>query len=201
MTLKDWNIKKMNIAPILALGLWIISALCFVFGLNFKNPMGISLWGVDLGIIVASMLSIIMTGVQLMGNGKSLKELQRDDPIFFIGWVATYFLGIASNVNTLLMILGVSNIYLEGIIAVSLGAIIEIMPEKIIIRWLKAQTPEVKLPNKDNNPAQRFPGKFQTKSSQVANNQYHKPTPGPIGGKRQEYPNPLEMLARLEDER
>lgn len=132
MNLKSWNTYKMYAAPFVALVLWGISVICFVFGLNFKNPLIVM--GTDISLPFSFALAMCMTVIQVVGNGRDNK----DDGIFKWIWWASYVLGISSNTNTLLGILGLNNTLLEWGVAVPLGAIIEIAPEKLIVMWIEA---------------------------------------------------------------
>ena len=153
MTVKWWNENKMILAPVASAIMWLVSVLCFVFGLSFKNPMGVMVGNVDVSIFIAFALSIANTIIQLIGNGQDFEKM---DGVFKAGWYASYVLGIASNVNALIGILGIGNVMLEWAVAVSLGSMIEIMPEKLIVVWLKS------VPNK---------------SAQQGNNQQSKDQP------------------------
>lgn len=149
MSIKWWNENKMVLAPVAAGIMWVVSALCFVFGLSFKNPMGVMVGSYDISILIAFALSVANTIIQLIGNGQDISKM---DGVFKIGWYSSYVLGIASNVNALIGILGINNPFLEWAVALSLGSMIEIMPEKLIVVWLKA------IPNKAqpiNNPPKK----------------------------------------------
>lgn len=138
ITLAWWSKNKMWLAPVAALIMWSISVLCFVFGLSFKNPMGITIWNIDVSIVIASSLSLANTIIQLIGNGQDEEEM---DGVFKVGWYASYVLGIASNINALLGIIGIESKILEWAVCGALGTMIEIMPEKLIIAWLKSFSP------------------------------------------------------------
>ena len=135
MTLKWWNENKLYMAPVASGILWITSVMCFVFGLSFKNPVGYTLGMWDVSVWVAFALSLANTIIQLIGNGQKFEEM---DVVFKAGWVASYILGISSNVNALLQILGMNNVGLEWGVALSLGTMIEVLPEKLIVIWLKS---------------------------------------------------------------
>lgn len=149
MSLKWWNTNKMWLAPVAALIMWAVSVLCFVFGLSFKNPMGVMVGKFDVSILIAFSLSIANTIIQLIGNGKDPKDM---DTVFRVGWGASYVLGIASNVNALLGILGMGNVWLEWMVATSLGTMIEVMPEKLIVIWLKTMNTLPKPQQQNNAP-------------------------------------------------
>lgn len=138
---ETWNKYKMWLAPFVAIFLWLISVICFVYGLSFKNP--ILIMTKDVSLFIAFGLSLSNTAIQVLGNGMKL-ESDNTDGVFFWIWIASYALGISSNTNTLLQVLGIESKVLEWIIAIALGAIIEIAPEKMIIMWLRSFKPEKK---------------------------------------------------------
>lgn len=128
-----WTENKLKLALLPALIFWVVSGICFVFGLSFENPIGVSLAGLDLMIWVAIGLSIANTVIQIIGN-------DQDDisTVLFVGWMASYALGIGSNVNTLLSVLHVDSVFLEWTICIALGAMIEVLPEKLLVIFLKS---------------------------------------------------------------
>lgn len=171
MTLKWWNDNKMWLAPFAALIMWTVSMFCFIFGLSFKNPTGVVIGKLDAAMWVAIFLSVANTIIQLIGNGKKVEEM---DFVFKVGWYSSYALGISSNVNFLLGILGMNNPFLEWVVSISLGAMVEIMPEKLVIMWLKSlnskpnDQPQKYIPqHKPNNPMPNFrPANNQPKPRQ-----------------------------------
>lgn len=149
MTLKQWNELKSWMAPITALILWVISVICFVFGLSFKDPIMVA--GYDLTLYIAFAIAMCNTFIQLIGNGNTEKD---ESGVFTWIWRASYLLGIASNSNALLQMIGISSPILEWSVALSLGAIIEIAPEKLIMIWLKSIRPNPSYSrNQGNNNA------------------------------------------------
>lgn len=196
MSLKWWNTNKMWLAPVAALIMWTVSVLCFVFGLSFKNPMGVMLGKFDVSILIAFSLSIANTIIQLIGNGKDPKDM---DSVFQVGWVASYVLGIASNVNALLGILGMGNLLLEWLVALSLGTMIEVMPEKLIVIWLKTLNSQPKPQQNNNQPK---------KQNYLDKNVYYRPnipnkhgvmTKLPVAhSKPQPYPRPSSYLQTVQ---
>lgn len=188
MSLKWWNENKMWLAPVAALIMWTVSVLCFVFGLSFKNPMGIMVGKVDISVAIAFALSIANTIIQLIGNGQDFEKM---DGVFKVGWYSSYVLGIASNVNALIGILGINNPLLEWSVALSLGSMIEIMPEKLIVVWLKSIPAKSKQPQPIYKPVQQNQNsqakKYQPQHKPtlggvrepLSNNQYHRPSPKP----------------------
>lgn len=152
-----WAENKMWLAPFASLIMWTISVLCFVFGLSFKNPMGVQVGSMDLSIAIAFALSLSNTIIQLIGNGQDVEKM---DFVFKVGWYSSYVLGIASNINALLTIIGISNPWLEWAVCGALGSMIEIMPEKMIVIWLKGMNKKVEAqqPYRSQQQAQHYPG-------------------------------------------
>lgn len=206
MSIKWWNENKMWLAPVAALIMWAVSVLCFVFGLSFKNPMGVMVGNVDISIVIAFALSISNTIIQLIGNGQDFEKM---DGVFRIGWYSSYVLGIASNVNALLGILGINNIMLEWAVALSLGSMIEIMPEKLIVVWLKTQ-PTSKLQAPINQPKKPLNNPYRPELPKSLPRQqvnqkpvFHSVRPIPVAhSKPQPYPreSPYLNLVRGADE-
>lgn len=130
-----WNTNKLKLALIPALAFWITSMLCFVFGLSFQNPVGVLLGKWDISIWIAIMLSLGNTIIQIIGNDQEAEKL---GPVLTIGWYASYALGVGSNVNALLSILHINSVGLEWVICISLGSMIEVMPEKLLVMFLKS---------------------------------------------------------------
>lgn len=149
-----WNKYKMWLAPFASLFLWGISVIAFVWGLSFKNPLVV--YGFDATMYIAFGLSVCNTIIQLIGNGMKIDGNQTDNVFFWI-WVASYALGISSNTNTLLQILSIESKVLEWIIALALGAIIEIAPEKMILMWLKSIVPTKRFSFQGNHGQQTKP--------------------------------------------
>lgn len=113
------------LAIIPAVIFWIASMAFFVLGFSFDDQTG-AMWWIALG------LSIANTVIQIMGNDSTYDEMGL---ILTIGWIASYILGIASNVVSLLFVLNLPQ-YFEYAIAGSLGTMIEILPERMfVIAW------------------------------------------------------------------
>ncbi len=145
LTIGKWNKNKMIVAPIAAVLLWLVSMICFVFGLSFNQPL--TVFGVDMGFWIALIMALCNTAIQLTGNDMKFED---KDWVFLWVWRASYVLGIASNVNTLLKVLGMENWYLEFAVALSFGTIIEVAPEKLIIMWLRQMTKNAEYAPKPN---------------------------------------------------
>jgi hypothetical protein len=151
-----WNKNKMSLAPVAAILLWSVSVICFVFGLSFNQPFMI--YGFDSSWLIALALSLCNTVIQLVGNDM---EFTDKDWVFLWIWRASYVLGVSSNVNSLIQILGIPNVIIEWLVAISLGTIIEVAPERLIIMWLrgyKSNTDSLSTTPKPFNP-QNFKNK------------------------------------------
>lgn len=133
INIRWWNENKLKLALAPAVIFWLVSMACFVFGLSFKNPLGVTVGGMDISLTIAIALSLANTFVQIVGNDQKKEEM---DTLFYFGWMASYLLGIGSNVNTLLGILGFSNIYIEWAVCLGLGTMIEVLPEKLFVQFL-----------------------------------------------------------------
>lgn len=114
---------------------WVASIICFVYGLAFQNQSGIALFGVDLAILFSFGLAIANTSVQIIGNDDTKDELGL---VLFACWIASYMLGIGSNVNYLYSIIIISNWFLKLLICVGLGTMIEAVPERLVVRFIRA---------------------------------------------------------------
>jgi hypothetical protein len=104
----------------------------FIVGLQFKNPVIIA--GKDVSMAIAVSLSISNTIIQIIGND------QEQDSMGFamwLGWIGSYALGIGTNTVGLVSILGIENVYIEWTIALGLGTVIEVMPERLLVEFLK----------------------------------------------------------------
>lgn len=127
-----WKDNKPLLSLIPALVFWVVSMIFFVVGLSFKNP--IVMFGKDLSLAIAVSLSISNTIIQIIGNEQEQEGLGL---ALWVGWVGSYALGIGTNVVGLLSILSIENVILEWVIAVGLGTMIEVLPERLLVQFLK----------------------------------------------------------------
>lgn len=173
MDIKWWNENKMATAPLASAVLWAISVVCFVFGLKFDSPM--IAFGYNIGTIIAFALAMCNTIIQLIGNGM---EFRRDDGVFRAIWIASYVLGISSNTNTLMQLVGMSSWWLEWAVSLSLGTIIEIAPEKLIILYLRSRItnrPKPKTNQHTQHPVRPIPPGIPRPASSRVNAPNHAP--------------------------
>lgn len=121
-----WNKDLLGIVP--ACILWAISLSTFVIGLSFDSGSTTAVW-MGIGLALST------TVLQILGNGKSAKE---QGPLMFAVWIASYILGISSSAYALTMFLGIPNQILDWIISISIGVIVEIVPEPAFVRFYGA---------------------------------------------------------------
>lgn len=136
---KWWHDNKPKFALLPALLFWLVSGLFFIIGLSFENPM--VLYGVDFSTPIAIALALSITIIQVIGNDQD----ENTGFIMKIGWYASYVLGIGTNVNGLLMVFNIPNEILEWSIALSLGTMIEVLPERLLVTFLKSTKSTVKV--------------------------------------------------------
>lgn len=116
---------------------WIVSIFCFVLGLAFENQTGYIIPGIglDMAVLISFGLGIANTIVQIIGNDHTKEELGL---VLFLGWIASYMLGIGSNVNYLYSLIAIANPLLKFLICAGLGIMVEVLPERLIVRFLRA---------------------------------------------------------------
>lgn len=169
-----WNTNKPRLALLPALIFWVVSILCFVFGLSFENPTGYSVEGVDVAILIAFALGLANTMVQIVGNDQKDKM----EPMMKVGWYASYLFGIGSNVNFLYSVLNLSNVWVEFAVCVGLGTMIEVLPEKLLVQFLDSLGGRSVTQYQHNNQSKRdTPQSREQRHNQFRNNNQ---TPRPI---------------------
>lgn len=158
-----WKDNKPCLSLIPAIVFWVVSMIFFIIGLNFKNP--IMLFGIDFSLMIAVALSLANTVIQIIGNDQEKEGLGL---ALWIGWIGSYMLGIGTNVVGLLSILAIDHVLLEWVIAIGLGTMIEVLPERLVVQFLKTMKPKKsqqefvqnRKPSKSHRP---YPPKFPTK--------------------------------------
>lgn len=151
---KWWEDNKLRLALLPALLFWAVSMLCFVFGLSFNTGIGLTLGGIDFSLAVAVALSLSNTFVQIVGNDQDPDKM---DGWFKFGWWASYALGIGSNVNALLGIIGIESVLSLYLVCFGLGTMIEVLPEKLLVQFLQSIRVETKVytqPQQQGKPQQ-----------------------------------------------
>lgn len=127
---QQYKERKSYMRLVAAVVYWVASMIFFIIGFSFSNP--IVIFGKDISVPLAVALSLVNTIIQVSGND--------DDKMDFIDkvvWVASYVLGIVTNYIGLLAFLNMADGNLEKLIAASLGTMIEILPERMLIKFLK----------------------------------------------------------------
>lgn len=122
-----------NIKPIVmilaAMATWVVSMIFFVVGFSFGSQMYFGNY--DVAFPLAITTGLILTAIELAWNE------EKEDILDWAIWLFAYGLGIASNYYGLTLILGMADPNVEKIIAGLLGALIEIAPERMLIRGMR----------------------------------------------------------------
>ena len=140
-----WKHNKPMLSLLPAIVFWLVSMIFFVVGLNFKNP--IVIFNTDVSFWIAISLSLSNTIIQIIGNEQEQEGLGL---ALWIGWIGSYALGIGTNVVGLLSILSINSVVLEWVIAIGLGSMIEVLPERLVVQFLKTFKSKNYKPNKPN---------------------------------------------------
>lgn len=155
---KDW--VGLSAAPVF----WIASLICFVLGLAFKGD-GVYVPGIpfDLSILFSLGLGFANTAVQIVGNDTDRDELGM---ALLLMWVGSYMLGIGSNVNFLYQKIGLDSPILQFLVCWGLGVMIEVAPERLLVKFLRAigvlGKPQVQQTNRiQSNLTQNQPHQIQ----------------------------------------
>lgn len=173
-----WSNIKPYGAVLASIALWFISVIFFVVGFSFGTEL--VFFGNNVAMPVALAISLVNTVIQIVWND------ERDDIMDWVLWGCSYVVGIASNIYGLRIILNMTDPRLELALAISLGAMIEIAPEKLLLKGLasirvnfkfggfgggKRSSPSNR-PNDAFRPAQQNPQKSGYQAQ-------HKPALGP----------------------
>lgn len=116
---------------------WVASLVCFVLGLAFKQDTGIFISGisVDLTLLFSIGLGFANTAIQIVGNDTDKEDMGIS---LWLMWIASYMLGIGSNVNFLNQRVGLDSPILQGLVCWGLGVMIEVAPERLLVKFLRA---------------------------------------------------------------
>ena len=129
-----------------ALIFWSASFIFFIVGMSFDTELVV--FGKNIITAVSVALALAITIIQVAGNGD--KDIEGLD---LVVWLASYALGIGTNVYGLSVVLNMNNPNLEWLVAISLGIIIEVSPERQLVKFLKGAKPPVqKSTRKKSNP-------------------------------------------------
>lgn len=121
-----------TMAVIPAVIFWAVSLVFFVLGLSFDDHTGYLKW---IGIALA----VANTIIQMIGWDTEPNEL---GPLLFYTWIASYILGIGTNLVSLITILQINNPLLEWIVAGSLSFLIEVTPERLFVLAWRSLNPK-----------------------------------------------------------
>lgn len=119
----DWPKLKMRAGLFSALALLTVSLIGFSVGLQF---------GGEYGWIVGPLVWSALTIVQFIGNDSKA----HDDFIFTVGWLFTYVLGIGASTWAMYTFINIPNENLRWVIAAGLGGSIEVLPERLIYKFI-----------------------------------------------------------------
>lgn len=125
--------NNIRIHPNFVLGgaviLLIISAYGFYEGLKFNDA---SFWSI--GTLIALLSWCALTIIQMEGNAAyATGEL---DIILGFGWTFSYGLGIFAGMYAWKNLLGIDDNNVAWVVAFCLSGVVEIMPERLITRWM-----------------------------------------------------------------
>lgn len=168
----EWKkIKKLlSLVPMIVF--WLASMVFFVVGMSFDNPMIIFRRDVSMAIAVGLALSI--TAIQVIGN-----DNDDMDSTTRVIWIASYVLGIGTNIYGLSIVLSISNPLLEWVVCTSLGVMIEVSPEKFFVQFLRGLK-SVEKKSGGQQPIQNRPRPQQPSPKPIPANQIRRPQQPPV---------------------
>lgn len=174
---KDW--VGVSAAPVF----WVASLVCFVLGLSFKSGTGIFIPGTTYDIIVLFSIGLgfANTAIQIVGNDTDKEELGM---ALWLMWIASYMLGIGSNVNFLYTVIGLNNLLLQFLVCWGLGVMIEVAPERLLVKFLRSVgilKSSQSLPKVTSNPREQYQGSHESKNpiAEFAHKQQNTQRPAP----------------------
>lgn len=146
---KDW--VGVSAAPVF----WVASLVCFVLGLSFKSGTGILIPGTNLDLIILFSIGLgfANTAIQIVGNDTDKDDLGM---ALWLMWGASYMLGIGSNVNFLYTVIELNNLLLQFLVCWGLGIMIEVAPERLLVKFLRAVGILKTSGASTNKPVQQF---------------------------------------------
>lgn len=128
-----WEANKHKLAILPAVIFFAVSMLFFMVGLKFNKPFIV--FGQNITQLIAIGLTLANTVVQLLGN--DAEDRGKMTLPLLLGWYGSYALGIGTNIAGILDLLDVGSLGLNWLIAVGLGTMIEVLPERLILITLK----------------------------------------------------------------
>lgn len=174
---------------ILAAGMLLVISIYFSqYGFSFKDTTE---WGVGIGLALSIAITIIQLAGGLEENGK--------DYLLWVVWVVSYVYGITSNVKGLLDFMG-NREYFTWAIAISVGVMIEIAPERLFKLALMNSRKAFIRPDKQEEtkgqPKQITPSKpsFPQKQSPTYMKPTEKQTPSVVPSWKRNMQNVDELL-------
>ncbi len=135
----SWKDNKRMLSGVAAVILLGVSAVAFSTGLSFGGEWG---W------LVAPATWIALTVIQLVGNDME----NHTDWIFTIGWLFTYILGVGATTWAMYTWVIIPNEFIRWMISLGLGGAIEILPERLIVLFLKSAGKIMRQPNARTEP-------------------------------------------------
>lgn len=117
---------------------WIASLICFVLGLSFKTTdYSVMIPGTSISLVLLFSIGIgfANTAIQIVGNDTDKEDLGM---ALVLMWGASYLIGIGSNVNFLYSVIALSNPLLQAMVCYGLGIMIEVAPERLLVKFLRA---------------------------------------------------------------
>lgn len=161
------NIRH-TFAVIPALIFWGVSLIFFVMGLSMDDHTGTLFY-------IACALALANTVVQLIGWDSHPDEL---GPLVYYSWLASYVLGIGTNMVSLLKILQLDVAFLEWMVAGALSFMIEVTPERLfVLAWRSVFPKQGRTFQPYQGGEDRRGGQRKNKQQNNQGQQHHGPTP------------------------
>jgi hypothetical protein len=174
ITIKQWEEIKLKMAVGGAIIFGCLSILFSMLGLSLSTEVT---WAWLVGLLMAMGITII----QLVGNSAGKK-----DSIFTVIWIASYVYGITANVLGIIGLMGGISPVFMYMIAVPMGILIEVVPEKLLIislggdlrKTASSMTTLFSKPTVRMTPSTTKPDKYKAKHKPVFNSGVSKPYVG-----------------------
>jgi hypothetical protein len=119
---KTYAIWKPRIGILASITMLVVSIFFSQYGFSFSDTTG---WGIWIGLALSLSITIIQLSGGIEENGK--------DWLMWIVWLGSYAYGIISNVKGISdFMAGSDSLYFRWMVAVSVGTMIEIAPERLL---------------------------------------------------------------------
>lgn len=152
-----------TVAVLPAIIFWAVSLAFFVLGLSFDDQTGYMLYiGIALGLA--------NTVVQWIGWDTDPEEL---GGLLYWTWMASYVLGIGTNMVSLINILQINNTVLEWVVSFALSFIIEVSPERLFVLAWRSLNPRPTRQHPFYSSNQQHKGNNQVKKNQQQRHKGH----------------------------